>query len=71
MREKWIESRGGVERFAEAICPRREIMRPDSQDRFPAEWLASIPILEAMETLNNPARDSPERGEGTSRRKRA
>ena len=31
-------------------------MRSDSQDQFPAEWLASILIPE-METLNNPARD--------------
>lgn len=65
---------GGVERFAEAICPWCEIMRPDSRGRFPVEWLALFPIPETMETLNKPARDSPEcdyRGhETTSRRKR-
>lgn len=44
--------------FAEAICAWREIIRLDSQGPISSpRWMASrFPILETMETLNNPAR---------------
>lgn len=60
------DSGGGAERFAEAICPWREIIRPDSQGPVspPLSGSRRFPVLEAIETLNNPARDSE-----TSRRK--
>lgn len=53
MREKGI-AEGASNDLQKQFCPWREIMRPDSHGRLPAEWLASSPILETIEMPNNP-----------------
>lgn len=54
---KDAEVGGDVERFAEAICPRHEITRPNSGSVLSGLRRSRF---EAMETLNNPTRDGPE-----------